>query len=297
MRRTMRLSMLVLGMLVIVTALACSQNHSRGPAGPSNSPAASSARAEDGMVLLPGGSFIMGCVDGDSQCSNDEKPAHRVNLDSFYLDEHEVTVAEYARCVSAGVCKPAQVRDDEYREFYNLNNVDRENHPANGVDWNEANAYCSWRQKRLPTEAEFEYALRGKDQGRIYPWGNNATPPARFGNYADETAHRRFSSWSYFAGYDDGHLGTSPVCSFQRNPYDLCDISGNVWEWTADWYDSNYDQSTPSNNPTEPASGTTRVFRGGGWGNDSWGVRASERFGVAPGVWASFLGFRCSRDD
>jgi formylglycine-generating enzyme required for sulfatase activity len=182
------------------------------------------------MVRLPGGTFMMGCVDGDSQCGNDEKPAHRVNLDSFYLDVHEVTVAEYAQCVNAGVCKPALIADNEYDEFYNWNKPGRKNHPVNGVDWNDAHTYCQWRGKRLPTEAEFEYALRGGSQGYIYPWGNNNTPPRGYGNYPDESAHRSFSDWSYFAGYDDGYVGTAPVCSFTRNPYGLCDISGNVWE-------------------------------------------------------------------
>ena len=253
-------------------------------------------QAAGDMVLLPGGTFIMGCVDGDSQCANDEKPAHRVNLNSFYMDVHDVTVAEYTQCVSAGVCKAARASTDQWAEFYNLNNAYRENHPINGVDWNDANTYCGWRQKRLPTEAEFEYALRGGSQGYIYPWGNNSTPPQGFGNYADESFHRRFANYGYFAGYDDGYVGTSPVCSFTRNAYGLCDISGNVWEWTADWYDSNYYQSSPSNNPRGPSSGSSRVLRGGGWFSGPRDTRASIRFDFRPGLTNFLIGFRCSRD-
>jgi formylglycine-generating enzyme required for sulfatase activity len=253
------------------------------------------------MVLLPGGTFMMGCVEGDNQCNDDEKPAHRVSLDSFYMDEHEVTVAEYALCVNAGVCISAQFVDNPSYDTFFSNDVRHRNHPVIGINWNSADAYCRWRGKRLPTEAEFEYALRGGQEGYIYPWGTNGTPPTRYGNYSDEAILRLFPSWrqfvnSWFHGYNDGFMGMSPVCSFTRNPFGLCDISGNVWEWTADWYDDNYYQSSPANNPRGPSSGKSRVIRGGSWMTSPRFVRTSYRDNKSPVYWVWDLGFRCSRD-
>jgi formylglycine-generating enzyme required for sulfatase activity len=248
------------------------------------------------MVHVPGGTFMMGCVDGDTQCDNNEKPRHQVMLSSFYLDIHEVTAAEYAQCVNAGACTSPGT-DDFWAEFYNWNKPGRENHPVNGVRWYNADTYCRWQNKRLPTEAEFEYALRGGNDGYVYPWGNNRTPPARFGNYGDESLHRRFPSIPYFAGYDDGYVGTSPVCKFARNAYGLCDMSGNVREWVSDWDDDNYYQSSPNHDPQGPSSGLFRVFRGVGWKLvDPGYVRVSYRGPGGPYDQDSDLGFRCARN-
>jgi len=283
----------IVALLVLVAAAAVSLSlsqcarHTESPT-PTTTPAPPPA-ATGGMVQIPGGSFIMGCVDGDSQCDNDEKPAHRVTLNSFYMDVHEVTVAEYSQCVSAGVCKAARAETNVLAEFYNSNHADRENHPVNGVSWNDAHAYCNWRQKRLPTEAEFEYALRGGSQGYIYPWGNNNTPPQGFGNYADKTYSQRFpkASKESFRNYTDGYVGTSPVCSFTRNVYGLCDISGNVWEWCADWH----------NNLQDPTAGDFRTSRGGGFVSGlADRLRASFRGYIGPGIENTDVGFRCVRD-
>jgi formylglycine-generating enzyme required for sulfatase activity len=298
------LSLLIVAAIVAGVSFAVAQQG--GGPGPATTPtpASTPTPTAEGMVRVPGGSFMMGCVDGDSQCKDDEKPRHQVTLRSFDLDVHDVTVAEYAQCVNAGRCKePSSTATarDQWADFYNWQRPGRENYPVNGVDWNDAKTYCTWRQKRLPKEAEFEYALRGGAQGQVYPWGDAGTPPPGSGNYADESAARHFlymrqrADW-WFHDYDDGFVGASPVCSFTRNAFGLCDISGNVLEWAADWYDKNYYRSSPPNNPPGPTSGSSRVLRGGSWFMGPDAARASYRGLTPPDVRISLIGFRCSRD-
>ena len=248
------------------------------------------------MVLIPGGSFMMGCLPGDRDCNDDEKPRHSVTLDSFYMDVNEVTVAQYAACVRAGKCKEPLTKssDSKYTPYYNWGKSDRDIHPVNGVSWNNATSYCGWKGKRLPTEAEFEYVLRGGQEGMKYPWGDGLTPTVKTGNYADETAKRQFSDWMTLSGYNDGYVGTAPVCSFKKNEYELCDISGNVWEWCSDWYGKDYYSRSSTNNPTGPGSDEFRVLRGGSWSNEIGNLRASNRQWFAQ--FDSILGFRCVGD-
>ncbi len=251
----------------------------------------------ESMVRLPGGAFTMGCVPRDTQCDDNEKPAHRVTLSAFSLDLHEVTVAEYEQCVDAKACRAPRLADGEFREFSNGLRFARRDHPVNGVDWNDAYAFCRWRRERLPTEAEFEYALRGGAAGQTYPWGDRATPPPGFGDFADNTYSARFPhEQGAFHNFDDGYVGTAPVCAFTKNPFGLCDISGNVREWTADWFGATYYQSSPADNPKGPPSGTARVLRGGSWMNDPWTTRTSYRGAFSPDYQARNIGFRCARD-
>ena len=217
------------------------------------------------MVRVPAGEFTMGSDNGDS----DEKPVHRVYLDEFYIDKFEVTNEEYAKCVDAGSCS----ENPKYDEFTD------QRQPVVGVDWNQADTYCKWAGKRLPTEAEWEKAARGTD-GRTYPWGEEI----------DCT----------MANYDNcGHNKTKPVGSYPSgaSPYGAMDMAGNVWEWCADWYDNNYYCNSPSRNPTGPTSGKYRVLRGGSW-LDLEGyryLRTSARDRVGPSNRLSFIGFRCAR--
>ena len=248
----------------------------------------------DDLVLLPGGTFTMGCVTGDEHCQYDEQPAHRVTLSAFYLNEHEVTAAEYVACVKAHVCRAPESGEG----FFDWRKPEQQNRPVTGVTWFDAQKFCQWKGGRLPTEAEFEFALRGGREGLIYPWGAEPTPPAKFANYADR-ALARSSTTTFFdtlENYDDGFAYAAPVCSFPRNPLGLCDLAGNVTEWTADWYGEAYYSTSPATNPRGPATGEYRVIRGGGWDSALERTRASHRPFFPPDHAANSLGFRCARD-
>ena len=228
----------------------------------------------DGLVdgvEVPAGSFWMGCAPSDTSCDGDESPYHEVTLDAFLIDATEVTVSAYGECVSAGPCAAPGASAD-----CNWGVSGRENHPVNCVDWYEADAYCAWAGKRLPTEAEWEKAARGTDE-RIYPWGN--TPPdctlAQMGGCASGTIE----------------VGSLPAGG---SPYGVLDMSGNVWEWVSDWYAYDYYSSSPGDSPTGPVSGSDRLIRGGSRDNDAPYLRASVRGDAEPSYSGSGLGFRCA---
>jgi len=217
-----------------------------------------------GMVPIPAGEFTMGSDSG----RNDEKPVHKVYLNAFYIDKYDVTNAQYEQCVSAGSCSA----NEKYNGFTDPQQ------PVVGVKWNQADAYCTWAGKRLPTEAEWEKAARGTD-GRTYPWGEGIDCSK--------------------ANYGDCKKGkTTPVGSYPSgaSPYGAMDMAGNVWNWVADWYDANYYASGPNRNPTGPASGQFRVLRGGSWDRDPADLRSSYRPYGIPGLSHSHDGgFRCAR--
>ena len=220
----------------------------------------------------------MGCNEAvDDDCFFDEYPYHEVYLDSYYIDVTEVTAADYAACVSAGGCTAAG--SGAYATYQVAG---KESHPINYVDWYQAEAYCIWAGKRLPTEAEWEKAARGAD-GRKYPWGNESP--------------------TCDVAVTSGCPGdTQPVCSVSPagdSPYGLCDMAGNVFEWVADWYSSDYYDTSPANNPTGPNSGSTRVIRGGSFDYYAVGLRVSDRgggYGFPSGGFVA-LGFRCARSE
>jgi len=215
------------------------------------------------MVKVPAGEFTMGSNSGDS----DEKPVHRVYLDEFYIDKYEVTNEQYNQCVNVGPCSP----NEKYDGFT------APQQPVIGVNWNQANTYCRWAKKRLPTEAEWEKAARGTD-GRTYPWGEGID--CTKANYSE-----------------CGHKKTKPVGAYPSgaSPYGAMDMAGNVWEWCSDWYDKNFYSSSPSRNPMGPGSGKYRVLRDGSWNNDPLSLRSSDRFWGNPGSWDYYGGFRCAR--
>jgi formylglycine-generating enzyme required for sulfatase activity/TolB-like protein len=250
----------------------------------------------DGMKLVLGGRFTMGCVPNDRSCQPSELPAHRVTVNTIWMDEHEVTAEEYKICVNTGRCQPAQsCPQPKIKDLYNADRPDRKNHPINGITWNDANNYCRWQGKRLPTEAEFEHALRGPDEGVINPWGNEPTPPARSGNYADESKKRKDQGQDIFAGYEDGYSGTAPVCSFSRNQYELCDLGGNVYEWCLDAFAPDYYATSPNANPNGPPEtpNSLRIVRGGSFSGQPTGARLSARGAAQPTQAGYDLGFRC----
>jgi len=228
------------------------------------------------MVLIPAGEFIIGSRDDDKSADNDERPAHSVYLDGFYIDQYEVTTSRYAEFFQE-TNRPAPAFWSEQV----LKQHGRK--PVVGVHWNDAAAYCSWAGKRLPTEAEWEKAARGTDQ-RLYPWGNTV-PNQQLANY-----NRGFEFKNYEVLTDVG--------SFEggKSPYGAYDMAGNVWEWTADWYDESYYRTSPERNPKGPSSGEYRVFRGGSWGIASGNVRSADRDRNTPTIRSVNIGFRCARD-
>ena len=215
--------------------------------------------AESGaMVSVPAGSFMMG-----SDEREDEKPVHRVSVAGFAMDVTEVTTSAYAACVRAGRCSAPDTG-----AYCNYGKSDKNDHPINCVDWDQATAYCASVGKRLPTEEEWEYAARGTD-GRKYSWGNGE-PGTR-------------ACWNRWSNRE----GTCVVGSYPSGVFGLKDMNGNVWEWTSSGYSSDY-----SNSRTNAA----RVFRGGGWFDEHVSyLRSSERNRGAPPDRTFFLGFRCAR--
>lgn len=208
------------------------------------------------MAKIPGGVFWMG-----SDGSGDEAPRHRVALRSFCMDRTEATVAAWRACVEAGACTPAHPGET----LCNDGRVDRDDHPINCMDWEQATAFCKHAQKRLPSEREWEYAARGGADQRMYSWGWE--PP-------DGRACYR-------------HEGTCKVASYAQGAFGLYDINGNVWEWTSSFF---------GRYPDEPEKAEMRVYRGGSFSRrfPRWlanGLR--NRF--QPSGWGAHLGVRCAK--
>jgi len=224
-----------------------------------------------GMVVIPAGEFLMGSAEGDDQAVASEKPARLIYLDAFAIDVLPVTVAQYrAFCLATGHPMPPEPTWGW-----------RDTHPVVNVSWFDAELYCDWAGKRLPTEAEWEKAARGTD-GRLYPWCD---------------------IWEPFRGHsllDTEHeVGTVPVGGYPEgiSPNGVLDMAGNVWEWCADWYDPYYYLWGPQENPHGPESGHSRVLRGGSWRCAVSGfLRCAYRnFNRGPATWYNDRGFRCAR--
>jgi len=225
---------------------------------------------ERSMVLVPAGEFLMGSWTGDA----DERPMRRVYLDAYFFDKDQLTVGEYAKFLDA-------TSHSVPSDWNIMSRAMHKNRPIVNVDWADAAAYCKWAGKRQPTEAEWEKAARGTD-GRTYPWGDE--PPTKFhGNMNKEL-------WN-------NHMGLTPVGMFEagKSPFGINDMAGNVWEWVSDWYDDDYYSTAPSRNPTGPATGMSKVVRGGSWGSGPEGLRSAERETHVPSFQGYGTGFRCAK--
>ena len=246
--------------------------------------------AKDEMVLIPAGWFLMGSDKKmDRLAYLPEMPQRRVYLDAYEIDKFEVTTVQFLKFVLAMDRSPLI----DWR--YDGGNFQETmvNHPVMHVSWFDAEAYCAWAGKRLPTEAEWEKAARGED-GRIYPWGNQPAGLSRAnfgrGGLSGPVRDRPERLMLY-----------PPIISVDKyenalGPYGLYQMVGNVAEWVADWYDKDYYKTAPEKNPTGPEKGTQRSFRGGGWIDSTPSVRAAQRNGTDPNTKMNWLGFRCARD-
>lgn len=234
------------------------------------------------MALVPAAAFMMGSESG----YDDESPVHEVYLDNFYIDVYEVTNSRYMECVAAGGCDPP-ANNKSYTHSNYYGNPDYADYPVIYVSWYDAEGYCEWRGDgaRLPSEAEWEKAARGGLKGMKYPWGDE-NPVCRAG--AENGAK-----------FDDDAgcnlTDTEVVGSYSPNGYGLYDMAGNVWEWVADWYDEDYYDNSPYENPAGPTSGDYRVLRGGSWDYDEDDLRTAIRGGFYPDYTNNKFGFRCAR--
>ncbi len=243
------------------------------PSAPSNTDGAPTA-------FVPGGTFLMGSPADDAAADTDEMPQHAVTLTGFYIYRNEVTNAMYAECVAAGGCSPVQPAESGPISHYD--DPSYADHPVVGVTWRMASEYCRWAGGRLPSEAEWELAARSVDNFR-YPWGSE-----------DPTCER-----ANFAGCQSPP-DTLVVGSLAagNSPYDLWDMSGNVWEWVQDWYAPNYYTFSAKTNPLGPyvyqdKDRPLKAVRGGGLFSGLDNLRAAARLGINPYVAYEDVGFRC----
>lgn len=247
------------------------------------------------LVAVPAGEFIMGSENG----LTDEQPAHTVMLDTFWLDQTEITNAMYRRCVEAGACDPPSATT-----YYDDSAF--ANHPVVYVSWNDAKSYCSWVDRRLPSEAEWEKAASWEPRSNeklTYPWGNDFD--CKKGNFDDET---QIDSFVIVGGPScDGYEKSAPVGSYPSgaSPYGALDIGGNVWEWVHDAFIEtdpfsatiqNYYAVSPASNPqgVDPTITDYRVMRGGSWNINFGFGRAAYRLWFGLDDSYDFVGFRCA---
>ncbi|GJL77360.1 MAG: hypothetical protein NPINA01_03490 [Nitrospinaceae bacterium] len=236
-----------------------------------------------GMVWIPSGELHRGsdsrqgyriCLKNNKDCKEswfqDEEPAHAVRLDGFYIDTHEVTQKQFQSVMGDN---PSDYKGPDL--------------PVERVNWHEAAEYCKRVGKRLPTEAEWEWAARGGKR-TAFPWGDEAESGKA--NFCDQQCSKRWKEKQF----DDGYRHTAPVGSFPANGYGVFDMAGNVYEWVADWYAEDYYSKSPRDNPKGPESGNRKLIRGGSWINYSTGIRPADRTEAKTKARLNFVGFRCA---
>jgi len=272
---------------------------------------------------IPSGTFVMGDRTGDGRPADGEGPLHGVSLPGFSIDVHSVTNDDFARFVDAtgygtesesfgysAVSHLAFAGDDadmlgrppqtpwwvgvaaaDWRHpggrHSSLDGLG--DHPVVHVSWNDAQAYCAWAGRRLPTEAEWEYASRGGLDGARYPWGDELLVD---GEWNCNIWQGEFPTVNTL---EDGFLTTAPAMHYRPNGYGIFQTVGNVWEWCQDWYDPGYYRDSPGTSPTGPDGGSQRVLRGGSFlCHDSYcnRYRNSARSQNTPDSAMSNAGFR-----
>jgi len=266
---------------------------------------------KDGMTMMyvPAGEFEMGsttetvdavfnqCLESQIESIGDfcdgswfeiETPLHTVYLDAYWIDQTEVTNAQYQKCVADGTCtQPSKLGSKKRNSYYG--SPDFLEYPVILVGWNQAQSYCEWAGRRLPTEAEWEKAAHGTD-GRTYPWGNTFYGDRL--NFCDKNCEWPWKNIEW----DDGYNDTAPVSNYPlgASPYGALNMGGNVAEWVADWFDATYYRNSPIENPQGPSEGIHRVYRGGTFDSKYWSTRPSQRFGFVPPDPFFWCGFRCA---
>lgn len=255
------------------TSLTPFEEPSSSDGSPSDEPVEVSAEDPllDEMVAIPAGPFLRGTDDGGF----DEKPARTISLNEFSIDRYEVTNYQYHQFVAATGHRKA---GPPSRYAKNMSKMKGVNQPVVYVSWDDADAYCRWKGKRLPTEAEWEKAMRGTD-GRLWPWGSDERPGG--------------ANW---ARVQDGADVSARVGAFKddRSPYGVMDGAGNVMEWVEDWYAENYYKDAPVHNPPSPEHGVFRVLRGGSYTTTGGDIRITSRSKMVPDFRDETIGFRCA---
>ncbi|KRF05993.1 hypothetical protein ASG89_19805 [Paenibacillus sp. Soil766] len=291
-------------------------------------PEAAGPTGKEGMVLIPGGKFLMGTDDREGFPADGEGPVREISVKPFYIDTCAVTNADFKQFVDAtnyqteaeafgwsfvfhlfvSETTAAHVQnkvqqtpwwwvvegaDWLHPEGPDSHVEDRWDHPVIHVSWSDAMAYCKWAGKRLPTEAEWEYAARGGLAQKRYPWGDELKPAGKHmcniwqGKFPDKN------------NQSDGYAGTAPVKAFEPNAYGLYNVAGNVWEWCSDWFSPNYHVKGKRDNPVGPPAGDTRVLRGGSYlCHRSYcnRYRVAARSKNTPDSSTGNIGFRCAVD-
>jgi len=283
----------------------------------------------EGMVRLDGGVFLMGNESDRAVPGDGEGPVRKVMLDAFFIDARAVTNEQFAEFVKASGYQteserlgwsfvfeghiPANRRAElvaarvpgvswwcrvngaswQHPEGPDSNVDQRGSYPVTQVSWNDANAYAAWAGKRLPTEAEWEYAARGGLEQKTFPWGDELTPN---GQHLCNVWQGEFPLIDLA---EDGFAGPAPVDAFPGNGYGLFNMTGNTWEWCSDWFDRTYHESASRLNPVGPPNGPVKVMKGGSFlCHDSYcnRYRVAARTSNTPDSATTNIGFRCVRD-
>ncbi|MEL7645519.1 MAG: SUMF1/EgtB/PvdO family nonheme iron enzyme [Anaerolineaceae bacterium] len=242
--------------------------------------------APEGMVIVPAGEFRMGCDPAQNSgyaCPKDELPLHTLTLKAFFIDRYEVTNARYAECVQAQACRPPLVLSSETREHY-YDDPSFADFPVVNVSWKDADAFCQWAGKRLPTEAEWEKAARGGIHA-AFPWGNDE-PSCILANAFDPLSGQLCLG-------DTSAVGTHPDGA---SAFGAEDMAGNVWEWVSDWYANSYYAESPTVDPGGPQGEVEKALRGGSWVSRSIYLRVAARSYDLNFNSSDDAGFRCAVD-